>query len=44
MHRESKKETKMQNKKFSKPDITREEEMEKKPSHSTLDVSIHKAP
>jgi hypothetical protein len=44
MHRESKKEKKPQNKKFSKPDIIGEQEMEKRPSQSALDVSINKAP
>lgn len=44
MHRESKKEKKPQDKKFSKPDIIREQEMEKRPSQSALDVDIHKTP
>ncbi|WP_278046679.1 hypothetical protein [Clostridium sp. DJ247] len=38
MHRESKKATKPQNKKLSKPDIIYEEEMEKKPPKSALDI------
>ncbi|WP_281064355.1 hypothetical protein [Clostridium muellerianum] len=44
MHRESKKEKKMQNKKFAKPDVTREQEMKKKNPQSTLDVNINEAP
>lgn len=42
MHRESKKEKKMQNNKFSKPDIIRGEEMKKEPTQSTLHTN--KAP
>lgn len=37
-HRESKKATKPQNKKFSRPDKIYEEEMMKKPPHSALDI------
>lgn len=44
MHREGKKEMKMHSKKFAKPDIIREQEMEKRPSKSTLNVDTHKAP
>lgn len=38
MHKESKKATKPQNKKLSKTDIKYEEEMEKKPRKSALDI------
>ncbi len=44
MHRESKKAAKMQNKKFSKPDVIREEEMQKRKPQSALDIDTHKAP